>query len=449
MKKPEDMRPAPSNRDAEDAVLGACLSGGRNTIEKAMAWIKDDEAFYSDETKKVWKILKSMYKNNESVIDIVTVSNQHKEIYDQSNSYYISGLFSETATIANIESYSKIVWEKYIQREIGRASYRLYKNSYKKYNQTMDLLMNHRNLTEELISLAPEMKKDTSGIVDDTISAMLTGSNIIPYNFWALDKPAGGMTRKELTVLGGRPGHGKTTLMVNVIRHLAANPNLKVVVFNREMSNTEMMKKIFVMESDELTYNLLRQEGTKDIIESNVKNLEEQIKEKYKNVFMYENIRDLDDTMREIGKIQPDVGVDDYIQLIRTADGGIDRRFQLEEIMQEYKWAAKKWNFAGLLLSQLNREIEKRIDPVPRMSDYSESGVIEQTAETAMFVFYGYNFDPSSYDKYESQIITAKARYGQIGNFQVGFCGDRCKFYGTPSRAMEDEAKCQENRDKL
>tara|TARA_Y100001963_G_C6705592_1_gene411750 strand:- start:564 stop:1175 length:612 start_codon:yes stop_codon:yes gene_type:complete len=203
------------------------------------------------------------------------------------------------------------------------------------------------------------------------------------------------------------------------------------------------------MESDELTYNLLRQEGTKDIIESNVKSLEKMIKEKYKNIFMYENIRDLDETMREIGKIQPDVVIDDYIQLIRTADGGKDRRFQLEEIMQEYKWAAKKWNFAGLLLSQLNREIEKRIDPVPRMSDYSESGVIEQTAETAMFVFYGYNFDPSGYDKYESQIITAKARYGQIGNFVVGFCGDKCKFYGTPTSAMEDEAKCQENRDKL
>tara|TARA_R100000152_G_C6777827_1_gene207959 strand:+ start:452 stop:1798 length:1347 start_codon:yes stop_codon:yes gene_type:complete len=448
MKKPEDMRPAPSNRDAEDAVLGACLAGGRNTIEKAMAWIKDNEAFYFDETKKVWKILQSMYKNNQ-VIDIVNVSNQHKEIYDESNSYYISGLYTDTATTANIETYSKIVWEKYIQREIGRASYLLYKNSFKKYNQTMDLLINHRKLTEELISLAPEMKKDTNGIVDETISAMLTGSNIIPYNFWALDRPAGGMTRKELTVLGGRPGHGKTTLMVNVIRHLADNPNLKVAVFNREMSNTEMMKKIFVMESDELTYNLLRQEGTKDIIESNVKSLEKMIKEKYKNVFMYENIRDLDETMREIGKIQPDVVIDDYIQLIRTADGGKDRRFQLEEIMQEYKWAAKKWNFAGLLLSQLNREIEKRIDPVPRMSDYSESGVIEQTAETAMFVFYGYNFDPSGYDKYESQIITAKARYGQIGNFVVGFCGDKCKFYGTPTSAMEDEAKCQENRDKL
>ena len=447
MKKTEDMRPQPHSDEAEKAVLGACLVGGKPIIESALGWIRDPEAFYMNENKKIWNVLISMYKSN-IAIDVVTVSNQHKEMYDVGNAYLITGLYTDVATTANVDSYSKIVWEKHIQRLIGKASYGLYKDSFKRYDRTMDLLINHRRLTEELISLAPEMKKDTNGIVDETINAMLTGSNIIPYNFWALDRPAGGMTRKEITVLGGRPGHGKTTLMVNVVRHLAANKKLKVMVFNREMSNTEMMKKIFVMESDELTYNLLRQEGTKDIIESNIEDLEEKIKEKYKNVFMYENVRDLDDTIREIGKVQPDVVIDDYIQLIRTS-GNKDRRFQLEEIMQEYKWAAKKWNFAGFLLSQLNREIERRIDPVPRMSDYSESGVIEQTAETAMFVFYGYNFDPTSYDEYESQIITAKARYGQIGNFVVGFAGDRCKFYGTSTQARQDENKCLENRDKL
>tara|TARA_Y100000758_G_scaffold299856_1_gene263029 strand:+ start:3698 stop:5044 length:1347 start_codon:yes stop_codon:yes gene_type:complete len=448
MKSVTDVQVQPSNREAEEAILGSCLIGGRPIIENAMGWIKNANAFHFDDTKKLWKIIISMYRSNME-IDTVTVSNHFTEIYEQKEAYWISGLANEIPTTANVGQYAKIVWQKHIQREIGKSSYKLYKHSYKKYDTTINLLETHRRLTEELIDLAPELKKNTDTIVDDTISAMLTGSNIIPYNFWALDRPAGGMTRKEITVLGGRPGHGKTTLMVNVVRHLADNPKLKVMVFNREMSNTEMMKKLFVMESDELTYNLLRQDGTKDIIESNVEALEKLIKKKYKNIFMYENVRDLDETMREIGKIKPDVVIDDYIQLIRTSDGNKDRRFQLEEIMQEYKWAAKKWNFAGFLLSQLNREIERRIDPVPRMSDYSESGVIEQTAETAMFVFYGYNFDPTSFDEYESQIITAKARYGQIGNFVVGFCGDRCKFYGTPSRARKDEAKCLENRDKL
>ena len=436
-----------SNLDAEEAILGACLSGGRETIEKGLAWIKNDKAFYHEDTKKVWKVLIDLYRKHID-IDAITVGSAYKEAYGEQNNYYITGLFKDTITTANIEHYSKIVWEKHIQREIGKSAYSLYKHSYKKYETTSKLLEKHRRLSEELISLTPELRKNTDKVVDEAISAMKTGSNIIPYNFWALDKPAGGMTRKELTVLGGRPGHGKTTLMINIVRHLAKQKHLKIMVFNREMSNTEMMKKIFVMESNNLTYGVLRKPDIPPFLENSVDALEEMIKKKYKNVYMYEDVRDLDETIREIGRVQPDVVVDDYIQLIRTNDGSKDRRFQLEEIMQEYKWAAKKWDFAGLLLSQLNREIEKRIDPFPRMSDYSESGVIEQAAETAMFIFYGHNFDSDNYNKHESQIITAKVRYGQVGNFVKGFCGDRCKYYETSTIARQDETRCKKNRDK-
>jgi len=106
--------------------------------------------------------------------------------------------------------------------------------------------------------------------------------------------------------------------------------------------------------------------------------------------------------------------------------------------MQEYKWVCKAENASAFLLSQLNREMDRRINPEPKMSDYSESGVIEQTAETAMFVFYGYNFDSASYDKYESKIISAKARYGNVGSYIVGFNGNKCKFYGNRELAFND-----------
>ena len=447
MKPLEDsVKPYPSNKEAENAVLGACLKGGTNVIEKAMGWIRDPNAFYYDDNEKIWKILVKMFKTH-SVIDLVTVSNEYKESYGKSDGYYLSGLFSDTYTTANIENYSKIVWEKHIQREIAKSAYSLHQHSFNKYGTTIKLLDKHRRLSEELSRLAPELRQDTGNIVNQAIDAMLTGSNVVPFKFWALDKPAGGMTRKEITVLGGRPGHGKSTLMINIVRHLAAQKGLRVMVFNREMSNNEMMKKIFIMESSDLTYDLLRLPEIPSYLEDSVRKLEKKVKTKYKNVYMYDDIRDLDEAIREIGRVQPDVVIDDYIQLIRVANGNKDRRFQLEDIMQEYKWAAKKWNFAGLLLSQLNREIEKRIDPFPRMSDYSESGVIEQTAETAMFVFYGHNFNSEEYDKYECQIITAKARYGHIGNFIVGFGGDRCKFYSTATEARKDETRCKNNRE--
>ena len=156
---------------------------------------------------------------------------------------------------------------------------------------------------------------------------------------------------------------------------------------------------------------------------------------------MYDTIRTLEDSLREIAKHKPDVIIDDYIQLISVKGAQEGRRFEIEKIMQEYKWMCKSENCSAVLVSQLNREIERRLDPRPRMSDYAESGVIEQTAESAMFVFYGYNFDHGKFNEHQSEIIVSKSRYGKIGTHKVGFNGNRCKFYMNPDMAKGDKVR--------
>ena len=248
---------------------------------------------------------------------------------------------------------------------------------------------------------------------------------------------AGGMTRKEITVLGGRPGHGKTTLVINMVRGLIEQ-GYHVMLFNREMSNTEMLKKILVMESNQLQYGNIRRNDLSETDKEEFELISEKMKDKYKNLLMYDNIRSLDESLREISKHKPDVIIDDYIQLIQVPEVREGRRFEIEKIMQEYKWICKTENCSSILVSQLNREIEKRLDPRPRMSDYSESGVIEQTAESAMFVFYGYNFDNEKYSSYKSEVIVSKSRYGKIGTHNIGFNGNRCKFYMNSTMAEKD-----------
>ncbi len=152
---------------------------------------------------------------------------------------------------------------------------------------------------------------------------------------------------------------------------------------------------------------------------------------------LYDDVRRLEDTMREVRRHKPDVILDDFIQLIQVI-GAEARRFEIEQILQDYKWICKKMNCSAILVSQLNREIERRIEPRPMMSDYAESGSIEQTAETAMFVFYGYNYDSNRFDRYESEIIVGKARYGRVATYQAGFNGDRCKFYSSRDQAADE-----------
>jgi len=432
----DKVKTQPSNKEAEDSILGSIMLEGDTIFDKVVPWIKDDSAFYFDDNRTIWKAIKRLRQDKEP-IDIVTVSNliAEEDKDDKGLAYYITGLTDNIPTTANIERHARIVWEKYVQREARKTSHKMYNVSFSKYDKLEPIINNQLKWLEELRDLQPDRLRNMDGMIDEAIEYIKTGENVIKFGMYALDKPAGGMTRKEVTVLGGRPGHGKTTLMINILKSLVEQ-GYKVMLFNREMSNTEMLRKLIVLESKKLLYSEIRK-GEINGQEEELSNIETIIREKYKDLIMYDDVRTLPEAISEISKHKPDVVIDDYIQLIMIDDNK-DRRFQIEKIMQEYKWICKKENCTALLVSQLNREIERRIDPYPRMSDYAESGVIEQTVENALFVFYGYNFDHENYDMYESEIISCKTRYGVVGGYKVGFAGNRCRFYVTRAQAVGD-----------
>ena len=434
--KEREIKPYPSSMEAESALLGCVIEGGEREQEISMAWIRDDDAFYNPDNKEIWTAMKSLYKDNIQ-IDVITLSDEVRKISGKSMAYYISGLTESIASKANVEGYARIVWEKYIQRETAKSAQLLLDASFEDYKEVGNILQKHSRLIDELRQIQPSKIRDIEDLVDEMKLTVEEDTNLIPFNLGHLDTFAGGMTRKEITVLGGRPGHGKTTLVINIVKGLI-DQGYTVMLFNREMSNTEMLKKMVVMESNSLKYGDIRRNDLSDTNKKEFDIISDKMKNNYKNFIMYDNVRNLDDCLREIAKHKPDVVIDDYIQLIDVPGVKEGRRFEIEKIMQEYKWICKQENCSSILVSQLNREIEKRLDPRPRMSDYAESGVIEQTAESAMFVFYGHNFDSEKYNAYKSEIIVSKSRYGKIGTHLVGFNGGRCKFYMNSNMAEKD-----------
>jgi replicative DNA helicase len=425
----------PSNVDAEEAMLGSILQGGDIEMEIAMAWIREDEALYSTKCMNIFQCMKNLY-NNKIPIDTITLSDKMQDMFGLKDSLYILDLQDKSPSKVKVEYYAKIVWERYVQRETAKSAQDLLNASYENYNEVGRIIENHSKLIDELRNIQPSKARDISDIIDETNRSLQEESNTIQFGLGKLDNFAGGMTRKEITVLGGRPGHGKTTLMLNIVRGLIEQ-GYNVMLFNREMSNIETMKKLYVMESRDITYSMIRSGITEDK-KFALNSVSEYVKDKYKNLTAFDDIRSLDDCIREINKGKPDVIIDDYIQLIDVGMKNKDRRFEIEKIVQDYKWAVKQNNCSAILVSQLNRDIEKRFDPRPRMSDYAESGVIEQTAESAMFVFYGYNFDSDKYNRYKSEVIVAKSRYGTIGTYPMGFNGNKCKFYNDHKEAERD-----------
>ena len=119
------------------------------------------------------------------------------------------------------------------------------------------------------------------------------------------------------------------------------------------------MRKLIVLESETLTYDGIRENEISEEYQKELANgIIPNIEKKYKKLKMFDKLRYLEDALGEITKFKPDVVIDDYIQLIQMPSN-LERRFQLENIMNEYKWICKKENCSAILVSQLNREIER------------------------------------------------------------------------------------------
>ena len=429
----------PVNTEAESAVLGSILKGGNDTYRVACEWIKNEHAFYYRFNDKVWKSFDILEKGKKQ-IDAVTVTKEVKKLLGENSvtkdvGYYLTGLIDDITSISNVNEYCKMVWEEYIKREAIRSAQILANTAATEINTIADVLHKHEQFSRQLRLLQPSIHEDMSIITKNTFAQIESHNNLIPFGMEFMDRSQGGMTRQEITVIGGRPGHGKSTLMINIVRKLIGN-GYKVMLLNREMSNTEMMKKLIVMESKDLNYERVRKHNINDDEKKQIEKTIKDINNKYDDLIMFDNVKTLTESIHEVNKHRPDVIIDDYIQLIDMNQYKLpQRRIEIETIMYEYKWLCKSINASAVLISQLNREIERRDDPVPQMSDFAESGVIEQTAEMAAFVYYPYNVDPDVNDKYESKIVIAKSRYGKIGRYKIGYNGERCRFYNDVATA--------------
>lgn len=100
----------------------------------------------------------------------------------------------------------------------------------------------------------------------------------------------------------------------------------------------------------------------------------------------------------------------------------------ISQIIAAFKRLARELNVAVVVLSQLSCDLEMRHDKRPRMSDFSESGSIEEDADLVLFVYRDEYYNPRSADKGVAEIIVAKNRYGAVTNVRLVFVGERILF---------------------
>ena len=367
-------------------------------------------------------------------IDIVTVHGAYrKKTTDGDDLYYITGLEDEVPTSAHAEIYAKRLHEHWLRRNLIKQTRRILQLSDDNSRGVEVLLEEAHTTIGSLLNLRPSSKFNLDVLLEETIDSIYTHKNLQSTGYSSIDGLISGMTRGEITIIAGRPGNGKTTLAANIARRLTLQGKT-VAMFNREMPNVEMMKKIIAMESGNLSYRSLRHGVDDNKMELDL--TVDRISKGYKNLHMFDDIRDLPSTFREIKRLKPDVVIDDHVGLIEyPSHDNRDLRIKIGEVSKRYKWLAKGEDLSVILVSQLNRNVEHRIDNIPRLSALAESGFLEQDAEPAMFAHYPWVSRYDEVDKLEFNVYIVKNRYGNTGTVRMGYDGDKCTIYNSIEEA--------------
>ena len=346
-----DVNLPPSSQEAEDAILGAIIDSP-SLLDEVSSYLSED-IFYYNRSRRLYSIILNMHKNGEP-IDIITISgrlSKDDKVLGVSQ-YYVSGLLDSIGTPGMARRYAVQVYEKHLLREVISQTADISQSAYKNNQDVYNILDDAHFTIGQLINIRPGLTFNIKDALDETFENIISSDrNIIKTGFEGIDGLSGGMTRGEITVIGGRPGHGKTTTMLNMVKS-CIDQGLKVIVFNREMTNVEMLKKLIVLESGKLSYLDIRlgyvaDEAKMVELEAIKRNIG--IKYSADKFSMFDNMPSFDESAAQVKKFKPDVIFDDYIQLIAPDKKIPERRLQLEKLVNSYKWLAKKQKCACVL----------------------------------------------------------------------------------------------------
>jgi replicative DNA helicase len=264
----------------------------------------------------------------------------------------------------------------------------------------------------------------------------------------ALDGIALPMREGNFIIIAGRPAHGKTALALNVLEH-TAKCGVPSAMFSYEMTNDEAVERIIAgmahIPSEKIA------DGTIYKDEKLVRHIEKSIS-KLKEIPLYIQSPDKLTASnlylkckRLVRKYGVKVIAIDYIQLM-DGDDSRQENERISRISKACKRVAKRLGIVIIGISQLNRDIEKRENKTPNLSDLRASGSLEQDADLIIFCFreecYVAMEEPSFGDKGynewmmkmdavrgKAQLIIAKQRRGKIGKANVNFDHTATRFH--------------------
>lgn len=421
----------PQAVDLEEYILGAIMLD-----RDAMSSIITDlspKCFYKEAHERIYVAMCSMYNNNKP-IDLMTVIQELKgtgELELCGGAYYINQLTSTLPSSANIEYHSKIILQKFIQRELIRVSTDIIRESYEETTDALELLEKSQDIIGSIgisetqgtqIDAATRMKKTMEKIKKGINESGITG---VPCGISSIDRFTGGFQKGDLTFIGARPGNFKTGIIM-ALAHKMHPLGFTPYISQQEMAMEQSGMRELAMHSGVNTQDLRR--GL--VSDAELEKLEAAAAKISKmNVYINHtggmSISKIKASVRKQSKIKKiDILFIDYLQLMEMETKGKQATEEavIAATTRKLKLMAKELDIPVVVLSQLSREVEKRQNKKPVMSDLKGSGAIEADADTVILLY-----NPSQYfdnPKDEAgndlngkmEVIFCKNRQGSLGS---------------------------------
>lgn len=457
--RPVGDRLPPHSPEAEVGILGCVMLSPNECMGQCIEKFKaDGEVFYDLRHQTIFNALAEMYDAREA-IDVITVQQRlkNKQLLDQVGGIaYLASLPDAVPSAANLSYYLDIVQEKFLLRKMIHTCTDVVGRVYE-FEGEVDMLMDE--VERDILKISESRVQSETKTIKDLVKSaitqiedfhtrqgMLTG---VATGFTDLDKMTSGLHPGEMIVIAARPSMGKTSLAMNIAEHVAIDQKLPVGVFSLEMTSESLVLRMlcsrsrvnlrnirdgFLAERDfpKLTGAAGKLAAAPLFIDDSSGLSILQMRAKARRMSQQHGIK---------------LFVIDYLQLLHsTARRAENRQQEIADISSGIKSLAKELKVPVIVLSQLNRELEKDKNRKPRMSDLRESGSIEQDADLVALLYKPSSGDDEDggasaseeHDAVAVNLLIAKQRNGPTGDVNLTFLKSFTRFESAAKVSDDD-----------
>lgn len=421
-------REIPHSIAAEKGVIGAILLEPTESMNACIEAGVLVNWFYDINNAAIFATLDRMFEQQQN-IDPITVQQSLKDIGNLDavgGLAYLSSLMDAVPSAANLPNYIAILKEKNVLRKTLElcVSTQL---RIKADNSNPEKLVDE--VERELAAIrGNENGKQTAPIkelVRESINSIQRWHQRqgqiggISTGIRDLDKLTDGLHAGELVVIAARPSVGKTAIAMNITEHVAVDSALPVGVFSLEMTAESLVLRMLCsrarVNARSVQSGILSDGDMRNLTHCAVKITKAPLHIDDTSGLTIQQLRAKARRMSQRHGIK--LFVVDYLQLIGSKSDrrGDNRQQEIADVSAGLKGMAKELNVPVIALCQLNRDIEKRKESKPKLSDIRESGSVEQDGDVIGLLYRSEEDDGNDSDSVSVNLFIAKQRNGPAG----------------------------------